>query len=601
MQHVTYGFDWGFGFIILLVLSSQIIGFSFAGTLRRWLVWPAAMIWPANLGNTALMSALHKQADFGQGHMSRYKFYMIATGCAFVWYFFPGYIFTMLSAGNWFCLIAPNNVILNQMLGTGQGLGLIPLTFDWNQISYIGSPLYTPWWAQANVFGFFLLAYVFIGPILYYSNVWDTAYLPYATSTTFDRFGNKYKVAKVLTEDHLRFNPEGYGAYSEQIFSITYAISFGLSFAAITAVLVHVILFHGKDIVRQLKTSVNEERDVHARLMQRYPEVPKWWYAVTFLITFGMGIAAVRAWDTGLPVWAFVLAIAIGFVFMLPIGVVLAISNQEVGLNIISEFIIGYMKPGSATGMMIFKVFCYMTVYQGLSFVADQKLGHYMKLPPRSVFVAQVTAIVVSAFVVIGVQDWVFANIENVCTSEAANNFTCNNIIVFGTASQIWGVIGPAKVFSPGKRYGKLLWMFLVGAIAPVLVWLAARKWPRSWVRLVNTPVMFTGTGLMPPATGINFTSWALVGFTFNYVIKRFRNGWWTRYNYVLGAALDTGTAISAIVIFFCLVFPNGKNRAFADGNWWGNTAYLNTADYLGTPYKTPPEEGFLPPPSAYL
>ena len=29
------------------------------------------------------------------------------------------------------------------------------LTFDWAQISFIGSPLATPWWAEANVaFGF---------------------------------------------------------------------------------------------------------------------------------------------------------------------------------------------------------------------------------------------------------------------------------------------------------------------------------------------------------------------------------------------------------------------------------------------------------------
>ncbi|KAJ1025135.1 hypothetical protein NDA16_002641 [Ustilago loliicola] len=44
VQRITYGFDWGFGYIILLTLSSQLIGFSMAGFFRRWLVWPAAMI-----------------------------------------------------------------------------------------------------------------------------------------------------------------------------------------------------------------------------------------------------------------------------------------------------------------------------------------------------------------------------------------------------------------------------------------------------------------------------------------------------------------------------------------------------------------------------
>lgn len=28
---------------------------------------------------------------------------------------------------------------------------MFPVTFDWAQIAYIGSPLLTPWWAAANI------------------------------------------------------------------------------------------------------------------------------------------------------------------------------------------------------------------------------------------------------------------------------------------------------------------------------------------------------------------------------------------------------------------------------------------------------------------
>ena len=195
-------------------------------------------------------------------------------------------------------------------------------------------------------------------------------------------------------------------------------------------------------------------------------------------------------------------------------------------------------------------------------------------------FVAQVSAIVVSSFVVLGVQDWAFSNIKHICTPEASDDFTCNYLRVFGTASQIWGLIGPAAVFSPGKHYSKLLYMFLVGAIFPVIIW--------------------GGTGLMPPATGINFTSWAMCGFIFNYLIKKYRTGWWTRYNYVFGAALDTGTAISAVIIFFCLIYPPGSQSTFASSGWWGNTAPYNTADANLASYLTAPADGFAPPPSAF-
>lgn len=45
------------------------------------------------------------------------------------------------------------------------------LTFDWAQITYVLSPLVMPWWAQANVFAGFVLAFWIATPALYYSNV----------------------------------------------------------------------------------------------------------------------------------------------------------------------------------------------------------------------------------------------------------------------------------------------------------------------------------------------------------------------------------------------------------------------------------------------
>lgn len=44
VQKFFYGQDWSFAYKIMLVLSTQLIGFSLGGLLRRFLVWPAAMI-----------------------------------------------------------------------------------------------------------------------------------------------------------------------------------------------------------------------------------------------------------------------------------------------------------------------------------------------------------------------------------------------------------------------------------------------------------------------------------------------------------------------------------------------------------------------------
>src|SRR5262249_37950674 len=44
---------------ILLLLTTQLIGYGLAGFLHRFLVKPAAMIWPSNLVQVALYNTLH--------------------------------------------------------------------------------------------------------------------------------------------------------------------------------------------------------------------------------------------------------------------------------------------------------------------------------------------------------------------------------------------------------------------------------------------------------------------------------------------------------------------------------------------------------------
>jgi hypothetical protein len=47
-----------------------------------------------------------------------------------------------------------------------------------------------------------------------------------------------------------------------------------MSFAAITAILVHTVLYFRRQIWLQVWRSLSEQPDVHARLMGRYPQGP---------------------------------------------------------------------------------------------------------------------------------------------------------------------------------------------------------------------------------------------------------------------------------------------------------------------------------------
>ena len=55
----------------------------------------------------------------------------------------------------------------------------------------------------------------------------------------------------------------------------------------------------------------------------------------------------------------------------------------------------------------------------------------------------------------------------------------------------------------------------LVGAVAPIPFWLWQRRFPDTRLRYINLPVMLNGPTLAPPANGINYVSWFIVGFIF--------------------------------------------------------------------------------------
>lgn len=125
--------------------------------------------------------------------------------------------------------------------------------------------------------------------------------MPISSSTSYDNTGKKYQVLKIINSD-TTFNQEKYDAYSPLFLSTTFALSYGLSFAAMTATVTHAVLFFRKQIWTQARRSMHEQPDIHARLMAVYPQVPEWWYAIMFVVMFAFGIISIEVWDTKFPV-----------------------------------------------------------------------------------------------------------------------------------------------------------------------------------------------------------------------------------------------------------------------------------------------------------
>ncbi|KAH9994472.1 OPT oligopeptide transporter [Russula vinacea] len=528
VQRQHYNQDWSFAYQWLLVMSTQLVGFSLGGIAKRFLVSPPSMIWPANLVTCALFNTLHSQvySGFRDSGMSRERFFLYGFLASFIWYFFPGYLFTALSTFSW---------AVNQLFGYSSGLGMSIITFDWNNIAFIGSPALVLrnlrssllGWAEANVtIGFCHCVYYHPSP--------TTQLFRMMSSHMFDNTGGQYNVTRILTPQST-LDEAAYKEYSPLFLSASFAMAYGLSFATITR---HC-----------------EQPDVHARLMARYPQV----------VVFSISAVTIEVWPTEVPIWGLLTALCISAFYIVPAGMIQAITNQQIGLNVITELVAGYAFPGKPLAMMIFKTFGYITMYQALQFTSDMKLGHYMKVPPRTMFLTTQ----------LGVQQWMFANITNFCSPQQADHFICSYTEVFFVASVVWGVIGPKRQFSPGQIYHGLTYFFLMGAVAPLAGWLINKRGRRVFSNM--SILSFS----VPVVNCCELYPWALIGFIFNFVIRR-------RISIdVLSAALDCGTAMGTLFIFFALQYPRrGTIGKGTIERWWGNTVYQQTADQNALPLR---------------
>ena len=271
----------------------------------------------------------------------------------------------------------------------------------------------------------------------------------------------------------------------------------------------------------------------------------------------------------------------------LPVAIIMAITNQHSSLYLIAQLICGMLFPGRPVANMVFTTYAYISSTQGIKFAADLKLGHYMKIPPRILFSVQLAATAVSGLTQVGVLNWMFRHVRGLCTPQAINGFVCPIARVHFNGSILWGVVGPARFFGPGTLYRPLIWAFMVGAITPVVVWYVARRRPQdSLLRKVHLPLLLGSISWIPPATGLNFSGWALICFVFNGAIRRRASAWWGKYNMTLSAALDSGLAFGLVVAFFGFIYP-GFMENF---HWWGTEIYKQGCDWRACPLKTVPD-----------
>ncbi|KAJ3251084.1 hypothetical protein HDU77_006143 [Chytriomyces hyalinus] len=575
------------------VLVTQFLGYGLSGLTRRFLVKPTGMWWPGNLGTIALFTSFHtteaadgdKQvvaggSSTGTWRMSRFKFFWIAFVAMFIYTWIPEFLAPSLQVISFACLLAGRGKGVsgalsnfNAVAGSAtNGVGLFALTFDWN---LIGSVVLTaPFWAICvNLFGSAFLLYI-ITPIMFSSDAFglnrimtedpvnknpliNSAHLFVGNPNSTLPLGSRVKPTFFYNKsDNYNLNLTAYNDVAPVHITSLFALGYATSFLTITASISHVFLWYGNDIFRQAKNAFKQVKDEvdsldrHAILNEAYPDVPDWMYLVLLSVCTVGAVLVSLLTPFNMPWWGPFFNLFLCAIFILPFGIVQAISGFSLGLNVLTEFVIGLMIPGQTIAVMAFKSWGTNNLIQALALSQDLKLGHYLHIPPYAMVGAQFLGTFINSIVATGAAYYMMFKSGNLLDSP---DWQYIGYQVFFSAGGIWGAIGPQRFFGIGSLYQNLLWSFLVGSVAPFLPWLANKYIRRSaYWQYMNFPLIFTFTGVTSYQINV-LVPLTIAMFAQLFLFAR-RKQFYQKYVYVMGAAFDGSSAIVALLVSFITV-----------------------------------------------
>lgn len=288
-------------------------------------------------------------------------------------------------------------------------------------------------------------------------------------------------------------------------------------------------------------------------------------------IALNIGIAYAN--HSQLPWWGVIFAIALSSILSLPLNLINAVTGYGFGLNVLAEMICGYVLPGYPIANMYFKTLGYNTMAQAGVMANDLKIGHYLKVPPRMTFLHQMLGTIIGCIFNYIVNNSITTSQREILIDPVGNQFWNGaGPQTINSAGITWGAIGPAVMFGPSTQYYIILWAFIIGFALPVPFWLLHKRYPKAGFNYVNMPMILNGIATMP---GTN-TSWITLSFVIiivtQWFVKRRHSAWFAKHNYLVSAALDSGTSL--MVFLIALIFlgaAGGQTYLFPD--WWGNNS----------------------------
>ncbi|KAI4844996.1 peptide transporter [Aureobasidium sp. EXF-8845] len=566
--------------VILTMISIGMFGYGLCGLLRPVAVWHVDAVYWSTLPVVKTLQGLHWQ-EVKDSKPLRYFWYAFAT--MFCYEFFPAYIFPWLNSVSVPCLAAMKATgnkaaVLTNLFGgatNNEGLGVFSVSFDWQYITSFNTSL--PLVLQTHVaIGVFVCMMAMLG--IYYTDTWGAKGQPFMSTQLRAQSGKKYPISKVFVGGVL--DEEALQKYGIPRLTGSFAYALFMANAAIGALITHTVLFWGGDIKRTYKSARAGKYDDrhHIHMAKNYKEVPWWWYMVVLVFSFILGLVVVIKENITMPAWAYVVSLIVGIIIA-PFSVLIySRFGNGIATNNLSKMIAGLVLPGRPVGNMYFAAWSHNVITNTVNLSNDLKMGEYLKIPPRVMFITQIYGTILGGFLNYAVMISIVSDNAELLTSGNGNSsWSGATIQSYNTNASSWAL---AKyLYKSGQTYSAVPYGVAVGAALVVVHRIFAQFVPK--IRKfstydLNMPQLIAYSGYIPynQSQTCVILSQLIAGFFTQFYLRNYRPRIFKDYSYLVTGAWDGASLLALFILSFAVFGAAGSPKPFP--SWWGNNVNGN-------------------------
>ncbi|KAJ7137021.1 OPT oligopeptide transporter [Mycena epipterygia] len=575
-----YGIDYSPAVSLFFGWGAALIGFSFVAMCRQVLIYDPTYIFPLSLQQVTLYRSMEQNGKEGSERAKRqmkgFWFIFVAT---FLWQFLPEYAFPFTASLAPLCWFAARNHTVN-FLGSGiGGVGLLNITLDWSNIT--STVITFPYSVQVIAFVAFVITTWLLVPIAYFGNLWGSPTYNIMSNGLFTKNGSSYPFSSLLdkVDGQQVFNQTKYDEVGLAYAGAQYMWGIFFWYASYISAFVWFGLFVGPKLVhiykaRRARKSAHTDRLTYVQSLFQVLHRREW--IAMFTIPFVILLVVVIKGGIYMPLFTYFIGLAFGGAATLPMASIYALSGFMLKVGLFVSLLRSMTDDGVKSssrhplGQLAYRIISGNVWYDCYPVLEDQKIGHYLHIPPRQVIGIQIMAAFIGLPINYGIMRWILDTKLEYLTgvlTDPSGQWTAQDFKSYNTAGIQYALVGPTRLFA-NSVYHPLTYGFVVGAVAPLLVWLAHRKFPRWQLDKWNTTIFFASSASFRGniSTG-PFTS-IIIGTVWNFWLFRYRHHFWKMWAYISGAALDTG--FNANLLFIFVAFGS---TGITMPNWWGNNA----------------------------